>query len=344
MKVSKKKICELNRCYSIAPLKYHGDDCFLTASEKRDDCYVFSAEGEKLETVWKEPGGVMSMIQVPGSDGQFLATHQFYSPNDSKEAKIVTATPAGDGNWEIQTLSDAPFVHRIGILSRGQVSYLLACCLKSGHEYEDDWRYAGAVYVAELPDDLSQYNEGNQLELRILKDGLFKNHGYSTYVDDGTETAVIGCESGIYQLVPPVRRGADWEVRKLVDEPSSDAVLLDFDWDGKPEIGSIAPFHGDTLHFYRQAEDGSYKKEWTCPTAYEFLHATWTCMILGRPAWVVGHREGKRESMLITWEDGAYNIEVFDSGAGAANACMLGNGSLVVTNREINEIAVYQFE
>ena len=144
MKVEKRVISNLNKCYAMSRLTFRGKPAFLVAAEKHDPCYLFSEDGQLLDTVWTEPGGVMTMTPVPGTEDMFLATHQFYSPNDSKEAKIVIAKKNEGEGWDIRTLCDAPFVHRFGILNRGGVNYLLVCCLKTGPEYKEDWRSPGA--------------------------------------------------------------------------------------------------------------------------------------------------------------------------------------------------------
>jgi hypothetical protein len=351
MKVTKKVISNLNKCYSMTTLNYKGQPCFLVAAEKHDPCYLFSEDGTQLETVWTEPGGVMTMAQVPGSDGQFLATHQFYSPNDSKEAKIVIATPKGKDDWEIRTLCDAPFVHRFGILNRNGVNYLIVCCLKSGHEYKNDWRFPGACYGAVLPDDLSSFNQDNQLPLTVIKDGMLKNHGYSAIKMDGHDAAVVGCEQGTFLFNPPAAPGEDWEVQEVCSIPSSDSVLVDFDGDGKLELGCISPFHGASLTIYHLDEDGKYVPQWKYdrPEAEtEMIHATWVCDLFGKPTWIVGWRKGTKNTIAITFEDGAYKTEFIDQNTGCANAMHFvnskGENVIVGTNREIDEVAMYTVE
>ncbi len=348
MNVSKKVISNLTKCYSMSELDYKGEHCFLVAAEKHDPCYLFNEEGEKLETIWDEPGGVMTMTPVPNGGGVFLATHKFYSPNDSAEAKIIIATPKGKDDWEIRTLVDAPFVHRFGILERGGVRYIIVCCLKSGHEFKEDWSKPGRVFAAVLPDDLSSYNDGNQLPLTELKNGMLKNHGYCLVKENGYDTALVTCEQGVFQFVPPASEGADWEIRHLLDVPTSDAVLCDFDGDGKLELGCMSPFHGDKLAIYHLDGDGKYKKAWEFPEACEFLHAIWAGELLGKQTWVIGHRKGKRNTMVITWDaDKGYQAEIIDEDVGAANVLHFVNKSgqdvIVATNREIDEVAMYTF-
>ena len=45
MKVEKKVISNLNKCYSMSTLSYKGENCFLVAAEKHDPCYLFAEDG-----------------------------------------------------------------------------------------------------------------------------------------------------------------------------------------------------------------------------------------------------------------------------------------------------------
>jgi len=348
MKVNKKVISNLTKCYAIAPLTYGGKKHFLVAAEKVDKCLLFDQDGNQEDVVWEEPGGVMTMVQVPGTDGQFLSTHKFYSPNDSKEAKIVIVTPHGKGNWEVRTLVDLPFVHRFDILVRNGVKYLIACALKSDHQYKEDWSSPGKVFAAVLPDDLSGFSEENQLKLTVIKDNMLKNHGYYRIEENGVFGCLISTDNGVFKFMPPEKPGEDWSIEKLIDDAASDAVLVDFDNDGEKELAVIAPFHGDKIKVYKKSND-TFQKIYECEKDLEFLHAIYGGMLCGKPVMVVGHRKGDRDLLVFSYNQDkkTYETKVIDHDCGPANIYHFvkdGKDVIVSTNREIDEVAMYEFE
>ncbi|PXV90305.1 hypothetical protein C8E03_105215 [Lachnotalea glycerini] len=345
MKVNKKVISNLDKCYSIAPLIYEGKQHFLVAAEKTDRCILFDDDGNEMDTVWTEPGGAMSMVQVPKSNGQFLATQRFYSPNDSKESKIVIVTPVSKGDWEIRTLVKLSHVHRFDIVSRNGVNYLIACTLKSGHEYKDDWSMPGKVYAAVLPDDLSVFDEEHQLKMKVIKDNMLKNHGYYRVSDNGLKTCIISADCGVFQFIPPESPKGDWSIKQLLDTPASDAVLIDLDLDGEKELAVLSPFHGDQISIYKRV-NGTFEKVYEYDKAAEFTHAIYGGMLCGRPTVVIGHRKGERNLMAFTYNatEKTYQVEIIDKDCGPANVYHFVKDNkdiLISTNREINEIAMY---
>lgn len=345
MKIEKNAIYRLDKCYSIAPLWYQKEQHFLVAAEKVNECVLFDMQGKVKDVIWKEPGGTMSMVQIPGSNGQFLATHQFYSPNDSKEAKIMIVSPKEEGGWDMKTLLELPHVHRFDIVQRNGENYLIACTLKSGHEYKEDWSMPGKVYAAVLPKDLSTYHDENQLSLTVIKDNMLKNHGYYRVLDEGMETSVISAECGVYQFIPPKSKEENWEIRTLLDTPASDAVLVDLDQDGEKELAVLSPFHGDMVRIYKK-QKGNFVKVYEYEKTLEFLHAICAGVIGEKPVLILGNRKGEQNLMLFTFdqEKKEYQMQIIDSACGPANACLFHTEKeeiLIAANRETDEIALY---
>ena len=125
---------------------------------------------------------------------------------------------------------ELPFVHRFDILTSGGVNYIIACALKSDHEYKDDWRFPGKIWVGVLPDDLSGVDEDHQIELTVLKDGLLKNHGYCRVEENGQVWAGVAADNGIFKVVPPAEKGGEWTVETLTGGRCQRYDLCRFRW------------------------------------------------------------------------------------------------------------------
>ena len=338
MKVEKKKLAELTLCYCVAPLTYQGKRHLLVASEKQHPCLLFDERGELVDKVWDGPGGTMTIVQAPGLDGTFLATHRFYSPNNNKAATIVLCRHA-EGEWKVQTLLELPGVHRFDVLERNGRHWLLACTIKSDYEYKDDWRFPGKVWAALLPEKLLGLPEDFRLEAKPIREGLTKNHGYSR--DDGT--GIVTADEGVFRFTPPETADGDWTVEQLLDEPTSDALLLDLDGDGENELLTLSPFHGDTLRVFKRT-GAAYEKVFEYEKKIAFAHAICKAAYDGRAVAILGHRKEDRDLLCVRYADGAYRVDVLDHDVGPANALSYeldGKTTVLAANRETNEIALY---
>lgn len=348
MHVTKKVIGQLEKCYSLAPLSYNGKQHMLVAAEKVNQCRLYDLDGNLEEVIWEEPGGTMSMVQVPGSDGQFLATHKFYSPNDSKEAKIILASPSAEG-WKIQTITELPFVHRFDIISRNGNNYVIACTLKSGHEYKEDWRSPGRIYVGRLPEDLTEIDDQHPLEMKPIKEGMLKNHGYCKVEIDGIERSFVASNEGVFCVTPPEEPDGTWEIDQIIHEPSSDMALADFDQDGELEMLTISPFHGEKISIFKK-QDGVWNKIYTYEKDAEFSHGIWGGEIAGEQGVLIGHRKGERDLLFFHCTDKeklTFEAKLLDHNVGPANVLCYNYNSnqyILSANREIDEIALYKVE
>ena len=340
MRIEKRFLTEMNRCYSASSIVVDGQTRILLATEGEGPCLAWSgADYDSVDTVWDGPGGTMSMVPIPGSNGEFLAVQKFFKMFQWEEAKVVHVRPLATGGYAVRDILQLPYIHRFDLLTVGERHYFIGCTLATTKDSKEDWSNPGKIWVGEFRGD-------GALEVSVLKDGLSKNHGYSRLTHKGKTSSLVTCEQGAFEVTPPQSPGADWTVRQFMDWPISDISAIDIDGDGELEFATIEPFHGSYFRVYKQI-DGKFQKVFEHPEVSEFYHVVVGSTLAGVPVFIGGCRRGKQQLFYIRASRSApleLQVEVIEEGVGPSNIHVLheaGRDIIVAANREKAEAALY---
>jgi len=332
----------LEKCYSINEIELVGKAHIVVAAEKVNKCLLFNQSGLLVDAIWEGPGGTMSIVPLPDKSGRFLASQKMYSPNDSEEAEIVLVERKQQGEWDVRSFMDIPFVHRFDILRSEDKLYFIGATIKSGHRFKDDWTSPGNVWGGLLDTDLH-----TPPQLTECLGGLTHNHGFCKRTYPYGEYVVVSADEGVFAIFPPTTQNKQWTSKQLLDTPVSDIGFIDFDGDGQDEMIAFSPFHGDQVSIYKLI-DGHYQEVYRHPEPLEFIHAIWTGVVYGKPVAFIGHRKGpSRDLYAISWHDDGYHFDVMVKDIGSTNLYAYqvdGIQILVSANREIDQIAFYRIE
>lgn len=340
MKIEKQFLTEMNRCYSANSIVVDGQTRIMLATEGEGPCLAWSGPVySESHTVWGGPGGTMSIVPIPGTNGEFLAVQKFFKMFQWEEAKVVHVRPLSADGYEVTDILHLPYIHRFDLLTVGSRHYFIGCTLATTKESKEDWSNPGKIWVGE-------FTGVGPLKLQVLKDGLTKNHGYSRLDRNGKACGLVTCEQGAFEITPPQTPGAEWRVEQFMDWPISDISAVDIDGDGELEFATIEPFHGTFFRIYKKI-NGVFTKVFEHSETTEFYHVVVGTTLAGVPAFIGGCRRGKQQLFYVHARCKApleLEAVVIEEGVGPSNVYVLheaGRDIIVSANREKAEAALY---
>lgn len=341
MKIEKKILANLERCYATGITQVDGKTKLLFATEGHGSCYQFTYPGFEQSTVWDNPGGTMSIIPIPGKNGDILAVQNFFPTFQSENATIVWATPKKDGKWEIKNFITLPYVHRFDLLTANGKVYFLGATLCTSKKDKEDWSDPGQIWCGVMPDSPEQ-----GIELYSIKTGLVRNHGYCRTIWEGRDAGLVTADQGAFLVQPPLDNSQNWLVTKIIDSPISDIAAFDIDGDGEIEFATIEPFHGSKLCIRKKIGD-TYEIVWTYDQPVDFGHAVWGGKLRSNPMFIFGYRKEGASlfyTECVSTDPLEFKSTLIDEGGGPSNIAIL-NGVkediIMCANRMIGDAVVY---
>jgi hypothetical protein len=340
MKIEKRFLTEMNRCYATSNIVVDGQNRIMLATEGEGPCKAWTGpDYASAHSVWEGPGGTMSIIPIPGTNGEFLASQKFFKMFQWEEAKVVHVRPLSDGSYEVTDILHLPYIHRFDLLTVNGRHYFIGCTLATTKDSREDWSNPGKIYVGE-------YTGVGPLKVTVLKEGLTKNHGYSRLTRGDAMCSLVTCEEGAFEVTPPQTPDGEWTMTQFMDWPISDIAAIDLDGDGELEFATIEPFHGEYFRVYKKV-DGQFKKIYEHPEVTEFYHVVVSATLAGTPAFVGGCRRGKQQLFYVhasSTQPLEVKMEVIEEGVGPSNVFVVNEKDrdiIVSANREKAEAALY---
>lgn len=338
MKIEKIHLDDIRRCYSASHITIDNKFYALLASEDPNSlCMAYSGKDfSEKEVVWKDRGGCMSIIPIPGKNGEFLAVNEFYLKVSPSLAKIVWGKRTENG-WEIKDLFSLPYIHRFDIYNVNGVNYFIGATIAKDKQHKEDWSLPGQIYVAKLPDDLTQ-----EIHLEKIYDDCYRNHGYAQGVYEGKVCGYFASDQGVVRVMPPY--DGKWTIEKILDGKISEIAFSDVNNDGQLEMMTIEPFHGNQMKIYKLV-NGKYELDYTYPTEIDFAHTLVGTTICGVNSFVGGVRRVEAELFIIQYHNGQYEVTIVEKGVGPANLTVVNfedEDIIISANHTKDEAAIYR--
>ncbi|HTP60068.1 MAG TPA: hypothetical protein VMM82_14185 [Spirochaetia bacterium] len=336
MRFTKRVLAALKAPYPLGILRLGGTPCVVCSTEDHGPIMLVRPPYTRAEEMLPGPGGSMALVEDPANPGELYSIMGCFPGYKFQDAAVYRVRREA-GGWAASPIAALPFAHRIDFVTCAGTRYLVAASLAQDKADPSDWSKPGCLYACPVPSQPSE-----RWTLTPVLEGIHRNHGLLATRFQGRRSLLVSGTEGLFCA----DLDSEWLFQTVMKKEISEIAVADLDGDGKEELVTIEPFHGDALCVYRQ-EGSSLKKAWEGPLA--FGHGLLGGTIAGAPAILVSNRSGSRDLVAFQWTAGLDRpaLTVVDAGVGAANMLILrhGNEDLVFsTNQASGEIAAYSAE
>lgn len=332
--IEKQKILEIPFVYTANAFVID-KKLFVGAGSERDHpAYLIEAGSNNIQKIADGPGGMMSLVPLPGSKNEFYSVMGLFPPFIGADAGIFHHYLSGKV-WVTEKVLSLPFAHRCEIIRYNNQNHLFVATVSRFKENTADWSRPGELHHAIIPD-----NNSGKLETEVLVDNLFRNHGMVKTMINGSEAVCISGASGIFAIQMSDDRS--WKIKQLFDKEVSEFAFFDLDDDGQDELVTIEPFHGNSLSLYKK-ENNNWRKYYSSPLS--FGHGLSTGIFKYQRVIVVGNRrDSEALEMHIVKEADKVEKVIIEEHAGPTQVKVFhyeGKDYILSSNQIRNEVVLY---